>query len=268
MKQERSPKRKPVSPEDEAARHCCEKFLPEARKIEPRDVISCRSDVKLALHNVVWGVNAVLVHEAAIRNELPKIDIAMLKSLIELSQAIEYAARQVDRQAPASRELRDLIARGRELRLILLTAAESLAAVGVLPSHVVAKIRAGKGDIDAAGDCVELATLFQKHAAAVRGKTPVTVTLVKEAMAVGSELMIVLKPRKSKAPKEVQEELREARDVRDRLWTLLVLRHDPLRRVGAYLFGLNEVDKHVPSLQAAKRAPKKAVTAKDEASRA
>lgn len=267
MSHERSPKRKPVPTEDEAARKRFENFVRDLRSIEPRDIISCRSDVKLALHNVVRGVNAVLVHEAIIRNELPKIELAHFRSLIELSQAVEYATRQVDRHAPP-KDLKQLMARGRELRLILMSSAESLAAVGILPAHVVAKIRAGKGDIDAAGDCVELAALFAKNAAEVRGKTPVTAALVKEAAEVGSQLLTVLKPTRSKAPKELQEEVRTARDLRDRLWTLLVERHDRLRRVGAYLFGVNNLDRHVPSLQSGKRVTPKAKATKSAAKKA
>lgn len=261
MSHERSPKRRPVPTEDEIARQTFEKFVGQLRSIEARDIISCRSDVPLALHNIVRGVNAVLVHEVTIREELPKVDLTEFHSMIDLAKAVEYATRQVDRHAPP-KELKQLIARGRELRTILLTSAESLAAVGILPAHVVAKIRAGKGDIDAAGDCVELATLFAKNATEVRGKTPVTAALVKEAAEVGSQLQTVLKPRRSNAPQEMHEDVRKARDVRDRLWTLLVERHDRLRRVGAYLFGVNGLDKHVPSLQSAKRATPKAKAAK------
>lgn len=247
--------------DDDAGRRQCESFLPEARRIEPRDIMVCRCDVNLALHNVVRGVDAVLVHEETIRSELPAVDIAKIRGMIALAQAVGYASRQVDRQAPSSKELRQLMARGRELRLVLLTAAESLAVVGILPTHIVSKIRAGKGDIDAAGDCVELAALFVKNAQAVRGKTTVTSALTKEAAEVGSRLLTLLKPRKSKAPKEVQAELRDARELRDRLFTLLVGRHDLLRRVGAYLFGVSALDKHVPPLQSAKRAPSKSKTA-------
>lgn len=243
--------------DDDTGRRHCESFIPEARRIDPRDIIVCRCDVNLALHNVVRGVEAVIVHEETILRELPAIDIKQLREMIPLAQAVEFSARQVDRQAPSSKEVRQLIARGRELRLILLTAAESLAAVGIFPNHVVSKIRAGKGDIDAAGDCVELAALFAKNASAVRGKTTVTPAIAKEAAEVGAKLLTVLKPRSSSARKEVQAELREAREQRDRLFTLLVQRHDLLRRVGAYLFGVNALDKHVPPLQSAKRASAK-----------
>lgn len=254
----------PLSPSDEIARQCCERFLPQARRIDAREVITCRADVKLAIHNVVRGVEAVLAQEATIRSELPKVDVSRFQALVELSQAVEYAARQVDRQVP-SKELKALVARGRELRQVLMTAAESLATVGIFPKHVIAKIRSGYGDIDAAGDCVELAALFTKHAAAVRGKTVVNAALVKEAAEVGSKLMTTLRPVRSTAPQTVQEEVREAREVRDRLWTLLVQRHEELRRVGAYLFGVKSLDSHVPPLQSAKRASgKKAASANKE----
>lgn len=244
-----------MSPSDEKiSRRNWERFLRQSSEIEPHEVIVCRADVNLALHNAVRGAQQVLAYEVRIQDELPKVDLSDFHSIDALAKSVEYAARQVDRHAP-SKELRELIGRGRELRLILLTAAESLAAVGILEKHVVAKIRSGHGDIDAAGDCVELAALFSNHATAVRGKTPVNAALVKEAAEVGSTLLTLLRPKKSRTPTEVKAEVREARELRDRLWTLLVRRHDRLRRVGAYLFGLNELDRYVPPLQSAKRAP-------------
>lgn len=249
--------RSALSPEDEIARRNCERFLGRTRSFHEKDIITFRADIKLAITNVVIGVENVLEREETIRNELPRVDLNQLREIKDLAKAVEYAVRQVDRQAPLPKDTRKLISRAHELRQILLLAAESLASVGIFPKHVVAKIRAGQGDFDAAGDCVELAALFSKHAAAVRGKTVVNTALVKEAAEVGSRLMEVLKSARSKTSKKTAEELVQARDVRDRLWTLLVHEHDKLRRVGAYLFGLKDLDKYVPTLQAAKRASAK-----------
>lgn len=250
---------------DEArSRRLFETFVPIAKKLEARDIITCRSDVALAHRNVVIGANAVLAHESVIRNELPKIDIQQLRTLPELSISVVYATTQLDRHLP-SKEVSELLTRARDFRTLLLVTAESLAHAKIFEAREVAKIRSGRGDIDAAKDCIELAALFVKHAPALRGKTPVTSAQVKEAAAVGTQLIALLKPSKVKTPKKVKQEAAEARDIRDRLWTLLDERHDKLRRVGAYLFGVRELDGHVPALQTRvfvkQRATKKATKA-------
>ena len=51
----------------------------------------------------------------------------------------------------------------------------------------------------------------------------------------------------------------DAEESRDRLWTLLCLRHDRLWRLGAYLFGRKLADKRVPPLK--ERVKKKKVRA-------
>lgn len=252
-----SDERSPLSPEDEIARRNCERFLARTEAFHAKEIIPFRADIKVAIHNVVRGVDAVLEHEDTIRSDLPKVEPKRLREIGDLAKAVEFAARQVERQVPPPKETRQLIARSYELRNILLIAAESLASVGIFPKQIVAKIRAGSGDFDAAGDCVELAALFTKHAAAVRGKTVVNAALVKEAVEVGSKLMDVLKPARANAQKKTPEQLQKARETRDRLWTLLVREHDLLRRVGAYLFGFKDLDKLVPTLQNAKRASAK-----------
>lgn len=257
---QRASKNAKAENEEARSRRLFEKFVPAAKALDAREIIACRSDVALAHRNVAHGVEAVLAHESAIRVELPKIDTLQIRTMPELSIAVVYAATQVDRHGP-SKELGELLSRARDLRNLLLVTAESLAHAKIFEAREVAKIRAGRGDIDAAKDCIELSALFVKHAPSLRGKTPVTMAQIREAAAVGTELITLLKPKKVRLPKKVQDEVAEARDTRDRLWTLLVQRHDTLRRVGAYLFGLRELDIIVPALQTrvfVKRAAKKA----------
>lgn len=52
-----------------------------------------------------------------------------------------------------------------------------------------------------------------------------------------------------RAPDGTSLSLSEATELRDRLWTLLLQRHDALWRCGAWIHG-REVDQHVPPLQA------------------
>lgn len=246
--------------EEERSRRLYETFLPTAKGIEAHRIIPCRADVALAYRNIAAGVAEVLTLEDIIKNDLPKIDIEQLRTLPELSISVVYAATQLDRHTP-TKEVLELLTRARDLRNLLLVTAESLAHAKIFQPREVAKIRSGRGDIDAAKDCIELAALFVKHGPALRGKTPVTNEQIKEAAEVGERLLAVLKPKKVRLPKKVHDEEAEARDHRDRLWTLLVERHDTLRRVGAYLFGVRDLDAHVPALQTrvfVKRAASKA----------
>ena len=92
-----------------------------------------------------------------------------------------------------------------------------------------------------------LASLFEKNAAAVRGKVPFTAAQVKEAAEVGSRLLATLKPKSAK--KATAKDLTAAAEARDRLWTLFEKTWEQtIWRAGAWVFG-RAVDQHVPALQ-------------------
>ncbi len=228
-------------------------FIPLARALPAADVVQARADLPLALQNVQAGVSAVMAEEPRL-SKLPETDSQELAELPRLVLATIFADTQIERTAPAA-ELQKLLARGSALRSLLLKTAESLAEAGLLSPPAVAKIRAGKGKLDSARDCVELAALFSKNAAALRGKSPVTAAQIKEASEVGTQLLSLLKPTRTRRAKA---EVSSAASDRDRLWTLVLARHDALWRAGAYLFG-RAVEEKVPLLQANRtRRPKKA----------
>ncbi|MCU0693923.1 MAG: hypothetical protein MUF54_21245 [Polyangiaceae bacterium] len=105
-------------------------------------------------------------------------------------------------------------------------------------------------------DLVQLAALFRKHADKLRGKSPVSASAVKEAAAVGTELLSLLTPQSAKRHQQMAPELREAVDERDRMWTLLLSKHRDMRRVGIWLWA-DDVDEHVPPLRSRVTKPKK-----------
>ena len=143
------------------------------------------------------------------------------------------------------------------LRAVLMPAAVSLAASRLVSQGVVDTIRKGRGAYDTASDCVALSSLFIKNAQAIRGKTSVTAEEIRQAAEVGSALVKVLKPEAGRRSRERTGAVKQAAEARDRLWTLLVQRHDNLWRAGAYLFG-REVDTLVPALQSRVVARKRA----------
>lgn len=235
------------------------RFLSDARAIPEAEVRPSRIEPSLAHHNVLSAVESLLAEQARIAKELPALVMDEVRTLPELSLALAFATSQVDRETGASGEIAKKLTRMYEVRDVILASAVSLSAVGVLPQSEVKRIQKGRGAIDAAQDGVDLVALFRKHASAVRGKTPITADMLKEAADLGTELLLALKPKKAKKDWTPKGALKEAIDVRDRMATLLVRRFDRARRAGIWLWGEADVDDRVPLLQAragGKRKPK------------
>lgn len=230
-----------------------ERYLPEALALTG-ELAYPRTHLELLYYNAGVGVAAVLAERARLEKELPALDLDEVAALPELVLAVIYADSLIDPHAP--KPTRAMQARAAELRQKLLTTAEALVLAGLFPAHEVARIRAGHGAFDTAADCVALARLFQDHAVAIQGKSPVTAAEVKEAAELGASLYSVLRPRN--APTALPPEELEAIDHRNRLWTLAATRYERVRRAGAWLFGVEHLDDHVPALGAHKVPRKKA----------
>lgn len=233
------------------------RLLPEARALDKAEVKAFRTDPVIALQNVTDGVRAVIeVGESRLASELPMLDLAHLRDLVNLAIATSFAVRRAE-NITASGSL-PMLKEATVLRARLLAGAEALAAAGLLPAARVSKIRKGRGAIDWAADCVELAALFKENAEAIRGKSPISAADVKRAGELGAELLNVIKPKGSTRDKKSKEQ-REAIEDRDRLGTLLAQRYAPVRRAGAWFFG-DEVGDHVPLLGSVKHPKKRKVT--------
>jgi hypothetical protein len=234
-----------------------ERFQAEAGALEG-PLVGFRADVRLAHYNAKRGVEALLERRAQIEKELPGISMSEVEAIPALALGAVYAASRVA-QAQGADEPRisAMLGRARELRGLLLSSAESLGRAGLLAERAVEKIRQGRGAVDAAQDCVDLAALFRANAGKLRGKTPVSAANLAEASNAGSELLTMLKPKAARSAKGAGKELTAAVDMRDRFWTLLVRRYEKARRAGVWLWGEAEVDEHVPLLQSRVAAPRK-----------
>ncbi|AKF08341.1 hypothetical protein [Sandaracinus amylolyticus] len=225
-----------------------EELLPIAqRALADGRASTFRLDPVIALQNVRAGVDAVLAHERRVRDELPRLELAQVRRLPDVALAVAYAARAAERAKNAKpRIVAPKLQRAHELRQLLLTSAESLALAGLLPAARVAKIREGRGALDVARDCVELSALFQKNAAALRNRSPVTREQIAEAATLGTELLELVRPaRVRKTTKD--DAVVDAAAARDALGALLASDHELLRRAGGWLFG-SDADAHVPPL--------------------
>lgn len=237
------------------AKSAFEFFSREARALPAEVIQQFRGDSLLAYHNVKAGAANVLEHQTELKSATA-INAEYIKDMPNLAMAVDYAARQVNRE-PEATELRKILPRVWELRGVMMSFARALALSGHLPARDVDAIFSGSGKIDNASDCVQLAALFDKHWTAIEGKHGVTREQLKEASELGTRALSLLRP--ATAPKNVavSPELTASVDIRDRLWTLLVKRYEEhLWRAGAWLFK-TEFDEHVPPLLSRKLKHKK-----------
>ena len=226
-----------------------DRFLPAALLIAPQDVLPFRADAALAYHNVRRGLDEVLPHEARLREELPRANFDEVAGVADLALALVFSRLQVQHSPVSPKTTQAKLQRGRKLRRKLLAAADALAEADLIPQAEVNTIRKGKGPEDTAQDCIALPALFRKYRKLVAGKSAVTEAEIVESDRVGVELQAILVPERGVPVTKPEPESARAREVSNRLWTLLVLRHQMLWKMGAWLWA-QAVDEHVPTLQA------------------
>lgn len=218
-------------------------FVPATAQLTDDEILVCRLDLPLALHNVQLGVESIRPFAERLSKELPAIELGALYGLPNLAAATIYAADRVS--GPVTKvELAEKLSRVRRLRESMLLIAEGLAVLGLLPGARVAGIRAGNGAVDSARDAVALEALYRENAVALAGKHPFGEADLQEAAELGSFLLRAIVPQGGRQRAEVDS---DAVRNRDALYTLLVRGHGELRKVGFYLFG-EEVNEYVPVL--------------------
>jgi hypothetical protein len=215
---------------------------------DPAVVIPFRVDPHLAQHNALLGLAAVLEHESRIAKDLPLVNLAELREIQPLTHAVIFAAGRVNR-TPEATLLRDLMPEAYQLRRKLLFGAIALGESNLLPAREIEAIRKGNGKVDAVQDLLQLAALYRRHESKIEGMHPVEPADLDRADQLGQQLLEILRPAAAKGPKPGNSELEASIDARDRLWTLLTIRHEQLWKVGAWLFGYEAREK-VPVLGA------------------
>lgn len=208
----------------------------------------------LAKTNVQRGVSAVLDRSKELETRFSPEEIERVRSLPDLALAVTFAAAQVGTiERGSDGSFGEKMARARHLRRVLLKSAEACAESGDLPAKEVQAISVGRGQIDTAQDCVQLAALYRKYKGQLAGKTPVTLEMVMEAAALGSELVGLLQTSSTRKKARANPSLEEALDLRDRLWTLLEDGYEWAWKMGALLWG-RRVEQYVPPMLS--RTPK------------
>lgn len=246
-----------------SSRAAYEQWIDLAAAVPDEDLAPLRADVQVATLNLQTGMEAVLA-EAESLAELPADTVEKIVALGSLGSAVLYAQIQLDRTVATPTTVRQMIADGHRHRSLALTTAEALALAGVFDADRVKAIRAGRGALDMAADCVALAELYRERPAVWVDKVPLRANEIEEMGRLGDDLLRVLRP--SKAPKKARAtEITAATKVRNQLWTLLARawEHD-LWRAGAWVFG-RDVDEVVPPLGARAKVAKPKEEAEAEA---
>lgn len=231
-------------------------YLSAARAISKEQLLPYRGDPALSYRNAKNGCDAVLAKKAELKGYSEK-EINELAELPKVALALAFAEGKVEKLSPQS-DLKGKIARLYIVRKILLLGAESCAEEGLIPMAPIDAIKKGRGTIDAAQDCLALSGLYRdpRYAKILNENTPAKAERVKEAADLGTEIFERVQP--SDAP-ATQEEIDQATDDRNRLWTLLNHRYQDLWKAGAQLFG-PAVYQHVPKLMSRVVEPRAAVT--------
>jgi hypothetical protein len=212
-------------------------------------VQSFRGDPRLVLVNVKRGVAAVCGTEEqlrAVREHLPKIPVNGILELPDLARSLLFAVRQVPSRTASPKEIEKALEEISGPREDMLKQAEVFVRRGLLDKQRVKDIRKGSGKFDMAEDGMALAVLYADHAEALKGRHPFTAEEIEKLRRTSEWLIDNLNPagarvdpkKKAKTPLE---------DARDRLWTLVVRRHEHLRKI-AYYFHVDLWEEAVPRL--------------------
>jgi hypothetical protein len=233
-------------------------MLPSAKELDSREVKHFPRGAMTIYNNLKTAVAILLQREEKLAREVSADVIAQIKQAPALGLAFLFSARRVESlyvNVPSG--VQEMLEEARPLRRLLLKSADACAEAGILPAERVQKIYQGRGSIDHAQDCVDLAALFREYEGALKNKTPVEAKQIDRSAAVGTRLIGMLKP--SSAPERVllSAELEEALEHRDRFYTLVAKRHERIWKAAAQIFDRNEVDKVIPPLfsQSVTRTP-------------
>lgn len=154
--------------------------------------------------------------------------------------------------AVSEKEAQTMLERGKPIREQLLAVAEGLTTFGLLDSALVQSLRQGQGNLDTAKDLIALGALFNANWDSVSAKVPFGADLVREASALGANLVQAL------GKTEIGDVRSNATfdwlSLRARAFRVLVEEYDELSRAVAFIrWHHGDARAFVPSLHSTGR---------------
>jgi hypothetical protein len=223
-------------------------LLLEAAGLNKREVQQLGFDPLVAKRACRKGLEFVDEHQKGLARDHRGFDLAALRELPELCDLVLQAQRDTQRLRKRGGDVLTELNTALAWRRRLLGLAQSLSeAGGSVDPRELRKIETGKGSTDNVQDVLDLAALLAPVKAAVdaaHGADALT-----RAQAAASAALFALGGTGAETP-----ESRKAAERRDRLATLVVLRHDRLRVAVAAVTSFREAASLVPALQQASAA--------------
>lgn len=224
-------------------------FKARALALPASDVIPMRLDAELCYVNVSLGERS-LRRVADRLFQLPGVASDYFETLRGALLATYFqadmAARTRSEKVSATLDLAEL----RTLRMILKTSLEACAAKGLFKDTDAAELKEiarGTGSLDAAQDCIRYAAFFRKHGKILQNKTPVEPSDLVRAEELGQHVRDHLALEGGIRSTQTND-TRDAIELRDRFFTLLVNAYSLGERAAPFLFGKDYKDA-VPSMQ-------------------
>lgn len=218
-------------------------FLPRARAIAVEAIVPCPGDLAFARQAIERGLTAIEPHLETVQAKLPRLSIATLFELRPLMIGLSFA---IDRIASTPEAVMEgHLARMRFMRSLTLRQLEVLAYLDLVPEARVKAIRLGPSPVDSCREAIAIVALYSEYSVELAGKHPFTSAQLNQLWEQGRWLLDGLRSRSTTVTTVWRE---SATVIRDRFWTLLAGIHEELREAGVVIFGLKNLDDHVPRL--------------------
>jgi hypothetical protein len=233
-------------------------FREAALALADDQVVGVNVDPAVMMSNLRIGIASVHPHLPELLERRPFTAVEWILSLLNLGHAVEHAVANCTTAPAVSRaDIDACYAELQRYREPALHFARGLACelFQKFNPQEVALIEAGKGYYDHGQDGISLASLYRRHADAIAGMHPFTPTQIDTMERLGAELTSWVTPQGARPKERVPVGISPT--LRDRLWTLLRLRHAELRKCGIELFGEEAIELRVPRLHHRVPSPSK-----------
>jgi hypothetical protein len=192
-------------------------------------VLQVNVDVDRAVSTVSRALPRVRAIRAQIVRELPAFDLTNIDKLSLFAEALAEADLLLKVVVPKGDQRHALVPEARRLRTLLSAVATALDCRGLLRATALQRLKGANGYINLSHDLQLLASTLRATWSKVEKSCPVPFADLDRA----AQLTVAL--RGSAAAEAAVSSLVEAKDLRCRAFTLLVLAYDDVRRAATYL---------------------------------